>query len=342
MIDRKAFLAGGAAASAAVAVRGRAAAADPFRLIVTETDVPLVPNSVEWLALSLGYFQKAGVNVQLVKVQQTPSAIAALRSGEGEMANVGTDVVLQLLGRDQMDVRGVISPDKALPFAIVAKKGITTPKDLEGKTFGVARVGSVDYETSRVVLAKLGVAVDKLQYLSIGQPAVRMQSLLAGQIDATAVSIGTYASVADKSGIGVVVDQNDFFKAAPFVTKINIVTTDVAKARPKDVGAVVRALIMASRDFAKTPSIWVNAMAAARPDLKRADLETLAAAYRKSWSVNGGLNMDAIKFTTAQLYKSPDFKDVKPIDPSSWVDVSYVDAVLKSNGVDHTTDDAGR
>ena len=82
----------------------------------------------------------------------------------------------------------MISPDKALPFVIAAKKTILKPKDLEGKTFGVARVGSVDYETSRIVLAKLGVDVDKIQYLAIGQPAVRAQSLLAGQIDATAVS----------------------------------------------------------------------------------------------------------------------------------------------------------
>ena len=342
MIDRRGFLAGGSALAATVAARGRAGATDPFRMIVTETEIPLVPNSVAWLALSLGYFKKAGADVELIKVQQTPSAIAALRSGQGDMANVSTDVALQLLGRDQMNVRGVVSPDKALPFAIVTKKGIAKPKDLEGKTFGVARVGSVDYAMSRIVLTKLGVDVEKMQYLAIGQPAVRAQSLLAGQIDATTISIGIIDTIAERSAINVLVDHNEYFKDAPFITKMNIVTDTVAKARPKDVGAVVRGLIMASRDFAKTPTTWVNAMVAARPDVPRNQLESLATAYRKNWSVNGGLNIDALKFTTTALYRSPDFKDVKLVEPAAWIDTSYVDGVLKSSGVDHTSDDPAR
>ena len=254
------------------------------------------------------------------------------------MANIGTDVALELLARDQMQLKGVVSPDKALPFVIVTKKSIAKPKDLEGKTFGVARVGSVDYETSRIVLAKLGVDVDKLQYLAVGQPAIRAQSLLAGQIDATAVSIGTVDTIADRSGIAVLVDQAAYFKAAPLITKINVVTQDTAKARPKDIAAVVRGLILASRDFAKKPAMWVDAMAKLRPDVKRADLEALGAAYRTSWSVNGGLDLGALKFTTAALYRSPDFKDLKPVQPGDWIDVSYVDAVLKSVGVDASAD----
>jgi NitT/TauT family transport system substrate-binding protein len=48
------------------------AQADPFKLIVTETETPLVPNSVADLAIKLGYYKKAGVDVELVRVQQTP------------------------------------------------------------------------------------------------------------------------------------------------------------------------------------------------------------------------------------------------------------------------------
>jgi NitT/TauT family transport system substrate-binding protein len=341
--NRKDFLAGAAAGALTLAARGPARAAGaPFRMIVTETEIPLVPNSVAWLALSMGYYDRAGVSVELVKVQQTPSAVAALRAGQGEMANIGTDVALQLLGRDQMSLHGVISPDKALPFVIVTKKGIAKPKDLEGKTFGVARVGSVDYETSRMVLSKLGVNVDKIQYLAVGQPAVRAQSLLAGQIDATAVSIGVVAAIADKSGIATLVNEADYFKGAPLITKINVVSDDVAKARPKEVAAVVRALILASRDFAKSPDLWVNAMLKQRPDLKKSDLDMLGAAYRSTWSVNGGLNIEALKFTTASLYRGADFKDLKRVEPSDWVDTSYVDGVLKNVGVSRGGDAPAR
>jgi ABC-type nitrate/sulfonate/bicarbonate transport system substrate-binding protein len=108
------------------------------------------------------------------------------------------------------------------------------------------------------------------------------------------------------------------------------------------VAAVVKALILASRDFAKKPALWVDAMAKALPDMKRADLQALSTAYRSRWSVNGGLDVTALKFTTAQLYRSPDFKDLKPVDPATWVDTSYVDGVLKSVGVDKSTDPVSR
>ncbi|HLI20161.1 MAG TPA: ABC transporter substrate-binding protein, partial [Stellaceae bacterium] len=237
--------------SLAALVAAPAAQADPFKLIVTETETPLVPNSVTDLAIGLGYYKRAGVDVQLVRVQQTPSAVAALRSGEGDMANIATDTALQLVARDQMKLKGVVSPDKALPFLIAAKKTIATPKDLNGKIFGVARVGSADYTLSRVVLAKLGVNVDGLQYLSIGQPPVRAQSLTTGRSDATTMSIGVWLAMPDKSGVKTLVDQTDFYKLAPFVSKLNVVTEAVAKTKAKQVEAVVRGIIMASRDFAK-------------------------------------------------------------------------------------------
>jgi NitT/TauT family transport system substrate-binding protein len=342
MPDRGQFLAGAAAGAATLALGAPSSAAAPFRMIVTETEIPLVPNSVVWLAGSMGYFDRAGVNVELTSVGQTPSAVAALRSGGGDMANISTDVVLQLLARDQMKLHGVLSPDKALPFVIAAKKGIANAKALEGKTFGVARVGSVDYELSRIVLAKLGVDVDKVQYLAVGQPAIRAQSLLAGQVDATSISIGVVASIADKSAISILVNQADFFHDAPFITKINVITDDVAKARPKDVAAVVRGVMLASRDFAKNPALWVKAMTKLRPDVKPADLTALAAAYRTSWSVNGGIDLNALKFTTASLYRGPDFKDLKRVEPADWIDTSYIDGVLKSSGVDHSMDAPAR
>src|SRR6185437_1198224 len=57
-----------------------------FTIIVTDPDTPLVPNSVLELARSLGYFAREGVDVQFNRVNGTPMAVAALASGQGEMA----------------------------------------------------------------------------------------------------------------------------------------------------------------------------------------------------------------------------------------------------------------
>jgi len=291
--------------------------------------VPLVPNSALELAKTLGYYAKAGVDVELERVQQTPSAVAALRAGEGDMANIGFDTAVQLVARGQMALKGVISPDPSLPFLIAAKAALATPKDLDGKVFGVARVGSVDYTLSRIVLAKLGVDVDHLQYLMIGQPAIRAQALAAGRIDATTISIGVWSAIPDRSALKVMVDQAEFYRLAPFVAKLNVVTDEVATAKAKEIAGVVRGLLMAERDFATKPGLWLNAMAVARPDVDRSTLETLDRAYRPHWAVDGGLDPAIVKFTTDTLYQGADFKDLRRVEPAEWIDRSFIAAALK-------------
>jgi NitT/TauT family transport system substrate-binding protein len=306
------------------------ASAEPFRIIITELETPLVPNSVIDLADQLGYYKKAGVDVELVRVKATPAAVAALRSGQGDMANIGVDIALQLIARGQMDLKGVISPDRALPYAVVAKNGIATPQQLEGKVFGVGQVGSVDYVQSRMVLPKLGVDTAKVTFLPLGQPMVRAQALAAGRIDATAVTIGTWLTLPSQDGLHLLIDQAAYYQAAPLVTKLNVVTAETAKNRNKDVAAVVKAILTASRDFARDPDLWVDAMAKARPDVKREQLEALAKAYANSWSIDGGLDETELEFTTGAFYASADFKDIsKRIEPKDWIDRSFIEAAGK-------------
>jgi len=332
---------------AAVLLAGAAFFATPanaaFKIIVTHLEPPLVPNSVIDMALQLGYYKKAGVDVEIVRVQQTPSAVAALRSGQGDMANIGFGDAVQLIAREQMDLKGVISPDKALPFIIAAKKDITSPKQLEGKTFGVSRVGAVDYSLSRTVLNKLGVAVDKMNYLAVGQPPVRATSLAAGRVDATTISIGVWTSIPDKSALNILVSQADYYKGAPLISKLNVVTATVAKNKAKEIEGVVRAIMMASRDFAQNPKLWVDGMAKALPSVDRATLEYLADAYKENWDVNGGLNLSEAINTTDDLYSNnDDFKGLKRVEPAAWIDTSIIDKVIKEAGVYPGIDPTGR
>lgn len=308
------------------------AAAAPFRLIVTDLETPLVPNSVMDLALQGGYFERAGVEVELVRVQQTPMAVAALQAGEGEMANIAVDALLQLIARDGGDFRAVVSPNKSLPFLIAARGGIATPADLAGKSFGVGRVGSLDHSLSMKVLAAAGIDTAGLEIVTLGQPAVRAQALLAGQVDATTMSIGTLLSLPDADNLSVVIDADAYYAAAPVVTKVNVVSAETLAKRGPEVEAVIEALVLASRDFAADPAKWVDMMATARPDIARPDLEELAKAYAKSWSVNGGLQKDELQFTSDWLYGGEDFKDLPVVPLANWADFGPLDVVLARIG----------
>lgn len=307
-------------------------AAEPFRLILTHLEPPLVPNSVMDLALELGYFEREGVDVELVRVQQTPSALASILAGEGEMANVSVDGILQLVAQGTDTLRAVTSPNKSLPFLIAAKSDIVTPADLVGRSFGVGRIGSLDHSLSAKVLASKGVDMDSLQVVTLGQPSVRAQALAAGQIDATTMSIGVWMSIPDTTGLSVLISQDDYYAAAPVVNKVNVVSADVLANRRDEVVAVVRALVKISRDFAADPDAWAEAMTPYGGNLTTEELQMLAESFDASWSINGGMSQQELQFTQDWIFQTEEFRGLAPVALGDWVDFSVVDDVLAELG----------
>ena len=316
------------AITATLLVSASMAAAEPFRLILTHLEPPLVPNSVMDLALELGYFEREGVDVELVRVQQTPSALASILANEGEMANASIDGVLRLLTQGVDSLLAVTSPNKSLPFLIASKSDIATPADLAGHSFGVGRIGSLDHSLSSKVLASEGVDMDSLEVVTLGQPSVRAQALAAGQIDATTMSIGVWLSIPDKTGLSVLIPQGAYYEAAPVVNKVNVVSADVLANRRDEVVAVVRALVKISRDFAADPNAWADAMASYGGNLTPQDMQMLAESFDGSWSINGGISRQELQYTQDWLFQTEDFKDLAPVALSEWVDFSVTDDVL--------------
>ena len=314
-------------------VSGASSSAEPFRLVITDAVPPLVPNSVMELALELGYFRRENVDVKLVRVEQTPLAVAALLSGHGDMANISVEALLHLVGRGERQWKAVVSPNKSFPFLIVGRREVASPAQLPGRTFGVGRVGSLDHSLTSAVLRAKDVDPSSVSFISIGQPQLRAQALAMGRIDATTVSIGAWLGFAKRPDLHVLLTERDYFAAAPLVSKVNVVALGTIATKRDQIAAVVSAIIKASRDFAQRPGEWAAAMERLRPDVSRQELETLARMFQSSWSVNGGLNMRELQFTADWLYAAPELKDLRRLAPQDWIDFSFVDSVLATSGV---------
>ncbi len=317
------------------------AGAEPFRLIVSDAEVPLVPNSVMELAEQEGYFDRAGVEVEFIRVEQSPMVMAALRAGEGDMANVSLDILLQAVGAGADDLRGVMSPNKSLPY-LIAGRNIGSVIDLEGKRFAIGRVGSVDHLLSLRVLVAAGVDTSTLEMVALGQPQARAQALLAGQIDATTMGIGSFTAIDDDPAVSVLVDVDAYYKAAPILSKLNVVTTGTLATRGPEVQAVIEALVLAARDFQAEPEKWVAAMKKARPDVEEADLRMLAAAFSGAWTVNGGLNAAELTEAQAWLHEGEDFNGLAVAPLESFADLSSLQAVIEKVGASDAGDTAWR
>ena len=90
-----------------------------------------------------------------------------------------------------------------------------------------------------------------MNYVAIGAPNVRAQALVAGQVDATTMSLATWVTVQNEKGIKVLVNADDYFNAVPLVNKGNAVTTKVLAEKPEALRRFTAAIIKASRYFAE-------------------------------------------------------------------------------------------
>jgi len=156
------------------------------------------------------------------------------------------------------------------------------------------------------------------------------------------MSLGTWTTMPDQSGMHILVDQDAYYKAAPVVSKVNVVLPETLETRRPEVVAVVTALTKLARDIAADPNVWVDAMADVRPDLDRTALESLAQAYSQSWSVNGGLSASDLAFTADWNFKSADLADLEPVNLDRWVDFTITDEVLAKLGTIPDMDPADR
>jgi NitT/TauT family transport system substrate-binding protein len=309
---------------------------------VAVTPPPDLPESSLWLARDLGFYQKEGLDVQLVEVDATPSVITAMRTGDVDVGDINYEDVIRLNASGDLPMRTINSASGRNFFMIVGKNAISSVSELQGKSFAIARVGSQDHALSSKVLAGKGVPADAVNYVAVGAPNARAQALVAGQIDATTVSLGTWVTIQNQPNIKVLVSVDDYFNSLPLVNKGDAVTTRVLNDKSEALRRFTLALIKTSRYLAENKAAWVDGMTKLRPDVSRTDLEYLWDQFGASWAVNGQVNLGAYQTSTDFLYDQGTFPNLPRIGARDWVDTQFVDAALKELGVYPNVDDPGR
>jgi NitT/TauT family transport system substrate-binding protein len=294
-------------------------------------------SSVFQLAQDFGYFDRHQVTVTFVGLDGSPAAAAALQSGDVDVAHLTIDSAIRLDAANDLPVRGFLSVGTGIPFLIASRDDIATLDDLAGRSFAISDIGGLDHVLSQEVLRSFGVDADAPSFVAIGAPSVRVQALAAGQVDATTVSFGTYASIEGTEGLHVLLAPDVFAQRAPAQPKFLVVREDMIEDKREALQRFTNAIIEASRDFAADPERWIEAAAAARPELSRDNLERIAAFNATLWCVNGCMLPDALQTSMNFIYASPDFADVPVIGLDDIVDYSFTDRALEEMGVVETT-----
>ena len=142
-----------------------------------------------WLGQKLGYFEREGLDVQIVVMRGTPITIQALATESIYVANVGTDGVIGAVDKG-LDLAMVGSLLNNLSMSLVAAKPYKTFDDLRGKTIGSQTITTGTGFAMRLVLRAHGLEYPRdYQILNVGGVTDRYIALQSGQIAATPLSV---------------------------------------------------------------------------------------------------------------------------------------------------------
>jgi NitT/TauT family transport system substrate-binding protein len=316
----------------------------PLKLRVADgvTPAAALPQSILSLAVQQGFFQKDGLDVDIVDVTGTPAIITAMRAGDVDVGIVNSSDVIKLDADKSLEMRVIGSPNGRNFWMIISRDDVASLDDLQGKTYAISRVGSEDHSLVLTVLAAKGVDASELNFLALGVPTLRVQALIANQIAATTTTIGTWVTVQGRPGVKVLLDPDDFWSTAPLMSNVSAVTQPVERDKAEALRRYTRAMIETARYYAQHKDEWVRDMGKLRPDIASDQLASLWDQFATAWAVNGQLNLHTFQKTSDYLYATSDFKETQHIQLTDWVDTQFVDSALAQLGVYPGVDDPGR
>jgi len=157
-----------------------------------------------WVAQEEGLFKKNGVDVELVHIPSTSRAIQVMLAGELQYSYMDgrTSVTAALKGGDVVILAGVAN---RLVFSFMSRPEIKSFGDLKGKKIGITRLGSSTHSVTLWVMNKVGIKPEEYQLLQLVDVPNILTAIMAGQIDAGALSPPTNLR-ARKAGLTELLD----------------------------------------------------------------------------------------------------------------------------------------
>jgi NitT/TauT family transport system substrate-binding protein len=172
--------------------------------------IPALQALPVFVAKDQGLFKKRGVNVELIMFSSAGEKDIALISNniDGYFGDLLTPLALRGNGRDiVIAATNYDTREDRRMFGLLAKPGSTaaTPADLAGKPIAAASNSVVQYVADRL-MRSAGVPAEKIQFIEAKNIGLRMQMLLAGQVEA-AVLPEPLVSAAIAKGAKLIADD---------------------------------------------------------------------------------------------------------------------------------------
>ncbi len=163
--------------------------------------------AVMWIGAEQGLFRKHGVNVEVVAIRSGPQTMAALASGDIQVAYTipGSVVSAAASGMDVVFFAGIINQADG---DFMGGRNIHSVEDLKGKRLGVQSIGGGTWSMSMLALEHFALepTKDKITVLVIGDMPILTQALESGSIEAAYLTYG-YSKVLKDKGFPLLLDM---------------------------------------------------------------------------------------------------------------------------------------
>jgi len=197
--------------------------------------------AIMWVGAEQGIFRKHGVSVEVINIRSGPQTMAALASGDIQVAYTipGTVVSAATGGFDAVFFAGIVNKADG---DFIAAPNIRAAEELKGKRIGVQSIGGGVWSMAMLALEHLGLEPnrDKLTVLIIGDSPVLAQSLESGGIEATYLNYTHSRSLKDK-GFPVLLDLGK--AAIPYQGLAAATRRSYMRQHPQLIDALMRGFV---------------------------------------------------------------------------------------------------
>lgn len=282
-----------------------------------------------WVALNQGFFDRQGLDVQLVLVSGADKSVMALVGGSVFVSSGAIDATIGAVeqGMDLVSIGGVIN---GLTHMIMGAKKFKTYEDLRGATIGSSGLTSGTAFVLRRVLQAKGLQYPRdYNLVNVGPSAQAFLALTAGKIDAAIIAVPLSLDAAEM-GYNVIGRASDVIPNYQ-LTEISSKRSWAEKNRPLLV-RFMKAIVQSMRWLYdnKEPAIeFLGKEMRLKADHARKGWEYYT--QNRIWHPDADINIEGVK-TVIQIYaERTQMKGPLP-SPAKYLDHTYLKEALKELG----------
>ena len=315
----------GAAFLLALAPAGRGPVASAGQHLIFNTE-PRQPIKTTFYKMTQLLAQR-GYTVEITHVESAGLYIQPILTGAAHVGGTDLDEVILAVSQGA-DVRAFMTHSVKVDYVLVARPGIGSVAELQGRRIGMSGPAGFDTMLGRLALRRAGLDPDRaVRWTRIGGSGVRAAALEAGRIDAAIIFYSDWYQLSEKGASAVKVA--DMAALAPDILKgVYYARADWIAADPRAVRDIVQAQLEANRWFHEHPDQWVQLALEYVPGADRRAVELLYQDLKAvdMFPLDGGMSVAGAEETVRLLVEAGEL--AQPVPVARFLETRYLQEAL--------------